>query len=70
MKIVLLIGGLILVLLLLTVIIFVDADCVALGENTNHETKWVFFGGGGNSCLIKINGQWTPTDVWVNNTGK
>ncbi len=73
------IGGLIAVIISFFLLIFfifmlflpfIIADCNRLGSNTNHETRWVFFGGGENSCLIKINGQWTPTDKWINNTGK
>lgn len=45
-------------------------DCARLGQNTNHPTKFSFFGAGEASCLISVEGQWIPTDKWIVNSGK
>ncbi len=42
-------------------------DCLKLGDNTGKETKYHVWGGG---CLIKVNGEFIPSEQWINNSGK
>lgn len=49
--------------------LFVNASCNELAQTTGHPTQFSLLGGGGNSCLIEIDGQWIPTSNWLVNSG-
>ena len=59
----------VLILVLLFVTAFMIEDCHYYGVNMKAQTEFTFFGGGNNSCLVKINNVWIPTDKWILNVG-
>ena len=62
--------GLLCVVLTTFILVAIQIDkysCKKLGVNVGLETQYHFIGGG---CLVKVNGQWTPKDKWINNSGK
>ena len=57
----------ILTMISLAICIPVDIQsCNELRNQTGNETQWRIW----NGCYVKVNGQFIPSEQWINNSGK
>ena len=64
------VGIALLMLFVFGLVFIIDStSCSALAQTTGHETQFSLWGGGKDSCLIKVDDQWIPTSNWLVNSG-